>query len=221
MKDMKSALVGVSLLVGSIGSTLPGLSYYESHGPPIMDKSIALLATGGALVLLMLGFTNKRLPKTSLPRQACKRIIGAVVLIVVYQILLNYMTVTPPPPKDDARIQIGFYTLEWSLTNDAVLALKAHPELHSPLDLMLAFGAFDGNLPNDIWKPWTIITAGLILTVIFVLAFCSWAYGFGLLSRYIAPSSSDPKRRTDREPPEKDREPPEPSAPLVDADPAP
>jgi len=59
--------------------------------------------------------------------------------------------------------------------------------MKTPDKLLLAFGIWGGKGRTDeIWRTRWIVTAGLLLVVLFTCGFLLWTYGFALLAKFIS-----------------------------------
>jgi hypothetical protein len=174
---------GITVLVttvAALASQLPGLSFFAKYAPPSYD--ILVLLTGGlTLALFLWVFTHHR-PDERRIRQGFFCVVAAILLAIAYIGLFRWVTVpTPPETGTTDRYQIGFGMMAFSLTLKG-LATAQKFNLTTPDKLMLALGAFQEGGPERVWREWTIITAGVLLSLTYVLTYVAWAYGLACLA---------------------------------------
>lgn len=192
--SLERKLTRLSLFAGSIGTIVPGVSFFVEEAPPLFNAT-GLLTSGVAVAVLIWGF-NQRLERSRIPRRAVVSVVGALVLIVSYRVCLAYLTVLPP--RQGNREQIGFFMSNWSLTKSASEFIRrTEGDIRTPQELMLAYGGFgDRQIVWTIWEPWTIVSAGSILILLFVLSFLLWSYAFAILAQYIGNRKSPSGRES-------------------------
>jgi hypothetical protein len=105
----------------------------------------------------------------------------SVVLLVAYVLLLHYTTVQIPSGPG-SRLQVGFGLQAWTLTEAGLSWIQSNPTI-TTVQMIKSEAAFSQDRLASLWKEWSIITAGLILIVVFLLAFLTWTAGFALLAR--------------------------------------
>lgn len=185
-KDIIKGLKLLSLLLGLVGCSLPGIAYWKQSAPPYLE-AWSVLVTGVAAALLVYGYT-KPLDPTKTPRICVGYITLAIVLVAVYSVLLQYTTVQQHKREERSRYQIGFYTFDWSLKDAEYQKgkLKEAGKKFTAENLMMANGAFRPGGPETVWKLWTIICSGFLLVFVFISSFFSWTYGFAILARHLS-----------------------------------
>ncbi len=122
--------------------------------------------------------SGRRLP--SLVKLAMKVLIASVILLVLYLVLLRLCTVVSP--DNTARFQTGFDKFEWSLTDEGK-RVKAKSPNATVQDWMLDDALFREGGPDVLWKSWTIYLSGVLTTIIFILTFVLWTFGWSLLAK--------------------------------------
>ena len=168
----------------SASSLVPGISFFTEHAPPIFEVS-AFFTTGVSVAVLLWVFSRKR-PEARVGRGVASVLTG-LALIVFYWVALKYTTVLPPQGRSGERWQCGFHKAEWSLTEKG-RELKRERPTATPQEMMMMVTAFRDKGPDIIWKTWSIVTAGLILVLLFFSGFVLWVYGFAELA-LMAPES--------------------------------
>jgi hypothetical protein len=177
---LKDGIGNLAVVAGVVGSLLPGTTYFLNAAPPMFSVA-ALLSTGVAVAVFVRVFVMRPRVMVAAKRGAqfvvCAAMIGAL-----YGLLLPLLTVTSPPfAVNVERYQIGFRTLEFSLTPEAA-SKRRQLGLRTPEELMLAFGGYEPSGTFLIWRAWTIVLAGSLLIVLYVVSFLLWAHGLALLA---------------------------------------
>jgi len=171
----------MSVLAGAISSGLPGATYFLHYAPPLF--AITALLSGGVGLAVFVRVFVIRPDLTTSAKKGFRFVMLAVVAGSVYGVLLPLLTVTSP--SDSAlgkeRFQIGFRTLDFSLTDEAKKK-RDQFDLRTPEDLMLAFGGYEPGGAYLIWRTWTIVLAGFLLIGLFITTFVFWAHGLALLA---------------------------------------
>lgn len=115
-----------------------------------------------------------------------------LIFIVAYTAFFDWTTESPPAEHNSnaARVQIGFGMIYRCLTEEARNAVQKAErgeiplKLDTPSELMQFFRVWGGkHAPSYVWQRWTIITAGFILILLFLLSFVAWSSGMGYLLR--------------------------------------
>lgn len=172
-----STLGWICTLSGSIGSLLPGLSYFTSYAPPMFEAS-SLLTGGVALAVILLALTTPISQETTV-KHAFNIILTGFIVVILYGIAYNVFTISTPKGWEKGRIQTGFSLNSWSLTDKAESYLNKNPS-STTTHLVESFGAY--NNVDKVWKSWSIQLAGLLLIILFSVGFVLWAYGFARLA---------------------------------------
>ena len=188
-----AALRTFATFVGLVGTCLPGSTFFTKHAPPFFTP-IALVTSGFAAVVFLWGYVRAPADKNRIPGRAVIAMLLAILLLVAYGILLNFVTVLPRGGRVADRQQIGLYLAPWSLTERASdfiedMQQQSPPpvEVKTPNDLMEAFGVWGGRNPvHAVWKLHTIIEAGCLLIGLFLVAFVLWSYACGITAKYFA-----------------------------------
>lgn len=186
LKNIKGSLKSLSVLAAGISTLLPGLTYFSQYAPPMFTAS-ALLSSGLGLAVFIRVFATDRKASTWVQRGS-RSVVAAVFLASIYGLLFSLLTVSSPvdiPPPQRERYQIGFWTLDFSLTDEAKIKKKEY-SLATPEELMLAFGGYEPGGTSQIWHTWTILSAGILLIALFILTFMLWAYGMALLAQSLS-----------------------------------
>jgi len=178
------ALTAITGLVGSIGSLLPGYTYFKSISPPLFEE-LGLLTAGIAVVVLVMTFYRAR--KTS---SAVRWIITAVAVLVCYTAGLKYLTATAPAPRE-GRAQIGWYKSDWSLT-DKGMEMKAQYPDEPVIKWMMMVGWNDA--PEVLWTPASVLISGGLLVLLFFSGFVMWATGWALAAKHMWQREQTTKR---------------------------
>lgn len=179
--EIKGSVKSMSVLAGAISSGLPGATYFLHYAPPLF--AITALLSGGVGLAVFVRVFVIRPDLTTSAKKGFRFVMLAVVAGSVYSVLLPLLTVTSP--SDSAlgkeRFQIGFRTLDFSLTDEAKKK-RDQFDLRTPEDLMLAFGGYESGGAYLIWRTWTIVLAGFLLIGLFITTFMFWAHGLALLA---------------------------------------
>ena len=158
---------------------IPGFVFFVTSPPPLL---VPVALTGGlALAMGALGFSRARLGQRL--GAAAGMITLGFLLAVIYGLAREYTTVgTPTTFGGSARIQIGFHTQSWSLTTLGQDQLAKEHDSSDLEFLALACGIFRPHGAERCWTQESILSAGVMLILLFSASVGSWAYGFGLLS---------------------------------------
>lgn len=179
-RSIATAIAALSTAAAAVGSQLPGVSFFADFAPPSF-KALTLLSGGGALAVFVRVFTSREAPKKR-AQLGFRYTAFAIALAVAYSFVIQWVTVTSPSESGaEHRYQIGFGMQDFSLTAEAKAA-RREQSLQTPQELMLAFGAFQPGGAELIWREWTIVSAALLLSCLFVLTYLSWAYGLACIS---------------------------------------
>lgn len=182
-------------LGGAFAQWFPAAAYFFEYAPPFFPGAANPSVGVGAFIwvigvfVLYLSFRREQGHPNSLLRGLIC-VFMAVSVLVVYMIMLTYWTVSPPADQKGGRRQIGFYmsplTAEAEATIKRLEGMDPPIEVRTPTDLMGVFGAWgEAGRTDEIWQLWSIIVAGSLLVVTFVVALVFWAYGLGALLRYL------------------------------------
>lgn len=178
--QVESSTRRLGVLTTTLGSQLPGISFFLGLAPPGFP-AIALLTGGGTLAIFLLRF-SKQQPDADCILKGARSVAVAIILALAYGFLFSYVTVGPPASRTEhVRYGVGFGLSPFSLTEPALGILKNHPE-YTKEDLMLAFGAYTDGATSRIWKTWSIFVAGGVLSALFVLTYYSWTSGLAWLA---------------------------------------
>lgn len=174
---------------------MPGLVAWTNCAPPSFAPFVPLLLPFTAVVMLW-GFYRVRNRPSMLPR-AISAMLCVMLMLCIYALLLNYVTVAPPPGFDAERVQIGFGLAEFSLTPTAKNYLQQPTlEVNTSSDLMLHFGVWgDVNSIDRVWKWQCVVAAGLLLQFLFIASIGLWAYAMGIVNKFIQ-TMPEPRRKT-------------------------
>jgi hypothetical protein len=180
-------------IVAGIGVLLPGLSYFTSYPPPLLDETAILTSALAALTVIITYYYNPQGPSDSghglppLVKLARKALLFSLILLVLYLLLLPLCTVVAPGTRN--RFQIGFGKASWSLTDEGKRVKAQHPN-ETVQDWMEDDALFRPGGPDVIWKTWTISLFGVVMIVTFILAFILWTFVWSLLAKQRAIDST-------------------------------
>jgi hypothetical protein len=173
---------------GAFWGLFPGATFLLEYAPPLWSPLgwlIPVLCMG----LLAWSYHREKNAKARWGK-AMIFVLATAALITIYWIALQSWTVTPPPPRDGERRQIGFGMAPWSLTPKSIEKIQDSPrrdppiEISSPNDVMNIFGLWgERGLPTEAWQAWSIFAAGMTLVLLYVAGCVCWAYGLGVLMR--------------------------------------
>jgi hypothetical protein len=188
-RKIVTALRGLGAVVAAFTQFFPGAAYFYDFAPPFFPPLGIFVSIVGVVVMLL--SYNYWRHKKNVGGWSIALIVAAVILLAVYGVCLQYLTVIPPQGRSGGRRQIGFYMAEFSLTPKA-FDLVMHPEklnppreISTPNDLMGAFGVWGGvGRTDEIWTLQSILLAGTALFCLFLAGFVVWACGIGALARY-------------------------------------
>ena len=96
-------------------------------------------------------------------------------------IILQYCSIIDTQTQE--RFQVGFWKCDWSLTQVG-LKLKQENLSDTPQVWVLIEAAFQPGGPEKIWKPWSIISAGILMLITYMAGFVLWTAGFSLLAKH-------------------------------------
>lgn len=187
-----ATLRGICILAGSLGSVIPGFTFFTHLAPPLLEEVTLVAALAAAVIVVTLSWPPK-VHRPSLRRQ--KRallgnlavIILSFVLAVMYVVTFQLTTQSPPASliNDAPPCQTGF-DLAW-LTPEAQQWIESNPNRTTRYELMMAFSVFAECRSELIWQSWSIYAAGTVLLLLFTAASLLWAFGFSRLARLLAP----------------------------------
>lgn len=181
------AFKGKNGVFAGVGVAVPGLSFFTLYAPPLFEgASILTTAIAGAVIILTYYYEPRVVPPDTIEKKLVRRarnvIVIALLLLGVYMMMLKICTVADPPAKPITRYQIGFWTWDWSLNDDGKFLSKQRPG-STPHELMDYGVAFSKDGPAKVWKFWTILLAGTLMILIFLLTFVLWVFGWSLLAK--------------------------------------
>ena len=184
-KNYLSAFKSITGILAGIGVLIPAFSIFTNYSPSFF-KGASLLTAAIAAIIIIVGFYYEPSPKkknTRLPhlvRLSLKIFVIFLALLIVYFVLFDLCTVETPDGAE--RFQIGFGKYDWGLTNKGLEVKAKFPD--NPPQYWLMYGAwFRSGGPNVLWKTWTIYLSGIMITLVFVLTFVLWTFGWTLLSK--------------------------------------
>jgi hypothetical protein len=187
---MAKIVTNISWLVGAFTQSFPAVADFSGHAPPYFPRVGVLVSVLGLCVFAWSYFRARK--SRRLLGRGLAYVVTSILLLAIYGVFLEYCTVRPPPHREGySRRQIGFYMVNWSLTDQAkrdrekLLSQDPPIEINTPNDFMKIYGVWGGEGRTDeIWTLWSIILAGSLMLVLFLAAFISWAYGIALVARY-------------------------------------
>lgn len=114
-------------------------------------------------------------------------VLASLLASLYYAVALPFLTVNAP--EGAKRVQIGFYTLDWSLTKTGRDQIE---ESAAPMteQMKSACGLFEGYGAERCWKPWTVKVAGSIVVAVAYLALVLWLVGVVAIAR---PAKASPQ----------------------------
>jgi hypothetical protein len=178
--NIQNAFGKLVTLTAALGSQLPGISFFIGLTPPNF-RVITLLISGGTIAVFVRVFNQPR-DKQRHVKCGVWSIVIAVFVAAIYVGLFQFLTVgTPAGRGGDQRFQIGFGMYSFSLTDNAQRVAQQN-HLETKEDLMLALGGYEQGT-FQIWKPWSIVIAAIILWVVFVASYVFWASGLAHIAR--------------------------------------
>ncbi|MEN3371152.1 MAG: hypothetical protein V7609_3295 [Verrucomicrobiota bacterium] len=157
---------------GVAGVGVPAWSFFSSYPPPLFPGVTLITA---ALSVAIWAIVSKG-PKSGRPSW---RIIAAVALLSSYIVLLQFTTL-PIPPDNDNRVQIGFGTENWTLTNAGQGWKEKYP-LMTAYEIANRESAFDQQRVPIVWRAWSVYVSGISLIVLYFVGFALWTAGFAIL----------------------------------------
>lgn len=171
---------------GSI-ALIPGGVYFTSYPPPIFP-GISILVSAAALVIVYIACSseNRKQSREQYLRKIRNRAIitsiSAFALLMIYVIILRHCTVFEPQ-EYSTRFQIGFGKCSWGLTEVGLRLLRDYPSATVETWMEIE-AAFRPGGPEIIWKPITILAAGIASLILYAGAFVLWTIGFSLLAKH-------------------------------------
>ncbi len=182
-----SAFKWIKGVCAGVGVAVPALSFFDHYAPPLFEASSLLTAAIAGAVIILTYYYEPSVAapdtkKKKLVRYARNALVAATLLLVVYMVMLKVCTVADPPAKPAARYQIGFWTFDWSLSEDGQYLKQKHPG-SGPWELMDYGVAFSKDGPAKIWKFSMIIASGISMILVFLLTFVLWVFGWSLLAK--------------------------------------
>lgn len=176
--------------VGAIASQLPGLSFFTNNAPP--EFGLLSLMTSGLTLAIFVWVLTTTPEESDRSRSGLIAIGSAIVLGIAYVGLLNWLTVWSPAETGVAqRFPIGFGLSDFSLTDNARQLLKDSATETTTQDLMLKIGGFRPGGPQLLWKPWTITSAWLLLSAVFLITYSLWSFGLACVATRMVNRKSD------------------------------
>ncbi len=165
----------------------PGATYFADRAPPFFPSLGIFVSAFGIVIWIWSQHRSK--DYRGLQGRNVKCLVTAILILVIYEVLLQYSTVTPPHGREGNRRQIGFYMC--LLTDKARSKIdelaNADPPIAvtTPNKLMNIFGVWGGEGRTDeIWPLWTILLMGFLLCLLFLVGFGLWVHSLAGLLRY-------------------------------------
>ncbi len=184
--DAESLKTGGQWLGAASGVGVPAFTFFSSFPPPLFPSvSLISAALSGAILLIALAWNPKADgPDQTLPRivrQGKRFLFWSVPLLIVYILLLQFTTV-PIPTEPSTRLQIGFGTFDWTLTEAARDWKSSNPSL-TVTQMIKKEAAFTQDRIAILWQTWSVYLAGFLLIVLYFSGFVTWTSGFALLAK--------------------------------------
>lgn len=172
------------------GVGVPAYSFFSSYSPPLFPSISLITAALACAIFVTITLTSRRRQKAdpSLKQIMCAWLclIAAICLIIGYILLFQYTTVVISP-SDNQRLQIGFGTAEWTLTQTGREAKQRRPTLTAS-ELLRNEADFAQERVPRLWQNWSIYAAGFGLIVLYLPGFLLWTTGFSILGIKSSPS---------------------------------
>ncbi len=184
-KSLVDELKSIQGGIATLGSVIPAFTYFTSIIPPLLGASAAALAAALAFATMSAIFyrahhSGREQDPTRLLSRAEWVLLTAFVLLVLYAVILNFTTVTPPGVSG-TRFQIGFGKWDQGLTEEGKAVKQKYPS-STVEQWMLDDSLFRQGGPEVLWHAWSIYAAGAFLAMDFILIFCLWTAGWSLLA---------------------------------------
>ena len=185
LKKYLSGFKSIRGVLVAVGILLPGYAYFTKYAPPFFSGITLLTAAFATAIIFITYYYN--VPQESdsqqgLPpmiKKAVKVLIASFILLVLYLVLLDSCTVLIP--GTDARVQIGFGKLDWSLT-DYGKQIKYSDSIASTQQWLNDEG-FRKDVAKIFWKTWSIYASGILMIFVFMFAFVLWTFGWSLIAK--------------------------------------
>ena len=196
--DAESLKTGGQWLGAASGVGVPAFTFFSSFPPPLFPSvSLISAALSSAILLIALAWNPKADgPDQTLPRivrQGKRFLFWSVPLLIVYILLLQFTTV-PIPTEPSTRLQIGFGTFDWTLTEAARDWKSSNPSL-TVTQMIKYEAAFTQDRIAILWQMWSVYLAGFLLIVLYFSGFVTWTSGFALLAKQRSISQKRGKRQ--------------------------
>ena len=94
--------------------------------------------------------------------------------------LRDYTTIRVPATEDE-RLQVGFGTNDWTLTEAGRQWKQKQPSITSS-QMMQNEGFAQDRVPI-LWTPWSIYAAAAAMFVLYLITFLLWTAGFALMAK--------------------------------------
>jgi hypothetical protein len=181
-----SALKKTACWVGAAaGVGVPAVAVFAAYAPPLFPAASAIItAVADAIVFYVVGTSSKPSTPDVLHRRSHRAGIGLILLAVAllsgYGLYRDYTSV-PIPSTDNERLQIGFGTNDWSLTDAGKDWKRRRPQITSE---QIVQG--EGYTQDRVYINWTrasVYMAATLMFLLFFMSFLSWTTGFALLAR--------------------------------------
>lgn len=196
--DVESLKTGGNWLGAASGVGVPAFTFFSSFPPPLFPSvSLISAALSGAILFITLACNSKADgPDPTLPRivkQGKRFLFFSVPLIVVYILLLQFTTV-PIPTDPSTRLQIGFGTFDWTLTEAAREWMNSSSSM-TPIQMIKNEAAFTQDRIAILWHTWSVYVAGFLLIALYFAGFVTWTRGFALLAKHRSIRKKQRKRQ--------------------------
>lgn len=179
LKSLKS----ISGIAGSTGVLIPAVAVFTDLFPPLVPSLVVFVSALAAATLITV-FQNRPAQSVRARRfglhtyRPSHAFIAAAILILAYAGMIVFFTV----PEAGERFQIGFYKMDWSLTDEGFSVKTAHPE-QSPKQWMMNDGLFSDDGPERLWEQWSRYLTFAMMFVVFTTAVLLWTAGWALLAK--------------------------------------
>lgn len=180
------ALKSTAGLMAGVGAIVPAVLGFQKLAPPFLSPVIWLVpALATAIIFGVYYFRfrdavrDERMPP--LVKNGLRALGGSIVLLVTYLILVRFTTTIDPLGEE--RYQIGFGKARWGLTEFA----QAHKNpTNSVREWMLQGAYYREDGPEVLWTTTAILSAGVLLTLVFMATFIGWSMGWAMLAKHHA-----------------------------------
>lgn len=180
------ALQSTTGLMAGVGAVVPAVLAFQKLAPPFLSPVIWLVPALATAIIFGVYYFRFREPTDGermppLVKYGLRILAASIVLLLAYLILIRFTTTLDPVGEE--RYQIGFGKAAWGLTEFAQTHKKPSDSVRT---WMLQGGYYREDGPEALWTATAIVTAGILLTVVFMVAFIGWSMGWAMLAKHHA-----------------------------------